>query len=70
MGFQRTDGAQTALVLINYDKKAARTSIALQTSAPWKQVFPPTGKPVKTIAGGKLAVVLPAQSVQVLVRQP
>jgi glycosidase len=70
MGFQRTDGAQTALVLINYDKKAARTSIPLQMSAQWKQVFPPTGKPVKTVAGGKLAVVLPAQSVQVLVRQP
>jgi glycosidase len=70
MGFQRTDGAQTVWVLINYGKKAARTSIPMRTSAQWRQVFPSTGKNVKDVRGGRLSVVLPAQSVQVLLRQP
>jgi glycosidase len=70
MGFQRTDGTQTALVLINYDRKAVRTSVPLLTSAAWKQVFPSTGKPVPKVVKGKLHVALPAQSVQVLLRLP
>ncbi len=70
MGFQRTDGEQTALVLINYDKKTVRTTAPLHVSAHWKQVFPATGKAVKSADGGALGVVLPGQTVQVFLRQP
>ena len=70
MGFQRTDGAQTALVLVNYDKQPVRTALPMDGPAAWKQVFPATGTPFNVIVQGKLRLAVPAQSVKVLVREP
>ena len=70
LGFQRTHGAQTALVLINYGTKAVRANVASDASAQWKQVFPQTRQALKSVLRGALVVAVPAQSVQVFVRQP
>lgn len=70
LGFQRTAGAETALVLINYDTQVTKVTVPAQALSRWSHVFPATPPAAVEARQGQLRIALPPQSVRVLVRQP
>ena len=68
MGFQRTSGSETSLVLVNYGKSAARTTVhQLPPESTLKQAFPHTRKRLNTTPQGTFSVTMAPQSVTVWV---
>ncbi|QTN29381.1 alpha-amylase [Rhodoferax sp. AJA081-3] len=71
MAYRRTLGAETTLVVVNYDTKASKLALKdLQPMATLVSAYPAKAKPVAANARGGLRLSLPAQSVQVYRLQP
>ena len=71
MAYRRTLGAETTLVVINYDTKASTLALNdWQPQAAFVTAYPAKAKPVAANARGVLQLSLPAQSVQVYRLQP
>ncbi|WP_298828554.1 alpha-amylase family glycosyl hydrolase [uncultured Piscinibacter sp.] len=68
LSFQRVDGNQRAVVLINYSTSNAAVSAAnLPANATFSNAFPPSGTDATSDANGTLRVTVPAQSLRVLI---
>lgn len=71
LSFQREDGNQRAVVMINYGTGTALISAGgLPANGVLTSVFPPSGTDVNIDAGGSVSVSVPAQSVRVFVTPP
>jgi len=70
MAYQRTLGAETTLVVINYGNKPGKASLKnLQPRAAWAAAYPQRSQTLQTTAQGALSLSLPAQSVRVYTLQ-
>ena len=70
MAYQRTLGAETTLVIINYCKKASRLTLKnLRPHTAFAVAYPERAPSLQTHAHGELSLGLPAQSVRVYTAQ-
>ena len=71
MAYRRTLGAETTLVVINYDTKAGKLTLKdLRSRAAFTPVYPADATPAAANARGLLRLTLPALSVHVYRLQP
>lgn len=68
--YQRREGGETALVLINYDSRPQRLTLRRLASGEWRGAFPAAAPGLQVDATGRVQIELPAQSVRVLVNVP
>jgi alpha-amylase len=66
MAYQRRDGAERVLVLVNYGARAQRVKLQL-AAGDWRGAFPTDARGVVVASGAVTRIELPPQSVQVLV---
>lgn len=70
MAYRRTLGAETTLVVINYDTKPGTLTLNdLQASTRFAVTYPHKSKSLQTNARGVLSLRMPAQSVKVITAQ-
>ena len=66
MAFQRVEGDERALVLVNYDLQPRVIRLRRLQGGEWRGVFPQGAQGLQVDARGRASVELPAQSVRVL----
>jgi alpha-amylase len=66
MAYQRREGDERALVLINYDTRPSALRLRRLPAGAWREVFPASGAGLSVDANGEARIELPAQSVRVL----
>ena len=67
MAFQRVEGDERALVLVNYDLQPRTLRLRRLQGGEWRGVFPQDAQDLQVDARGQARIELPAQSVRVLI---
>jgi alpha-amylase len=70
LAFQRRDGNERALVMVNYDTRPRGLKLRRLAVGEWRGAFPGGAPHLQVGADGEARIELPAQSVRVLVNAP